>query len=623
MGWQPFFLLALPTQRECTQRLWAAPPLRPSAVESGPSGAKGQPEVYMSSFRRTRIRRGIAWVNAIAFTSSFVLTSPLQGLAQSGPARRAVSAPRPAHMAKVLPPPKSLRENLRPLTAEQIRYRTAHPAPAHVIPTVLDEAGRLARNVPETEAAQWRASLHQPGATSYAASVTNIRLGEYQLAHDENPEGALWHFRAASSLAVSALHRQGPRVEWQTVKSLAAYDTALTHLLQGRYAEASGDFRSLFARSDLQGGFVSRNAALLRRHADACSGYHQERRKAGITEPVRLDPDCGAAALAACLRAHHLPFGKEAVTAAVPMTGFGSSLSDIAKGAKRLEMSAHRVTADDAALKALPKPLAAFVEHDHFIAVTSADRAGVSYLCSDCGVWPGGHRHVTWRQWRMMEASEYLAVVEPGGAADRALAGLPASANKPTATAAVPGARHALAPATAPSHGLRLASDLGSVAASAARLSTRLRGHALLLPPEETARCGFRIGSVKCTPNILCPMDGCAVCGKKGPSEGDPVNLATLEEEYSPAADLVVYNPVGPSVVWSRTYNSFGNGKVKNTAGTYGPEPSQDFGVGWSQPYDLGIFSPGTTNSDGSANEYLTMPNGAQVHFNSGMPPEN
>jgi hypothetical protein len=286
-------------------------------------------------------------------------------------------------------------------------------------------------------------------------------------------------------------------------------------------------------------------------------------------------------------------------------------------------MSAHRVTADDAALKALPKPLAAFVEHDHFIAVTSADRAGVSYLCSDCGVWPGGHRHVTWRQWRMMEASEYLAVVEPGGAADRALAGLPASANKPTATAAVPGARHALAPATAPSHGLRLASDLGSVAASAARLSTRLRGHALLLPPEETARCGFRIGSVKCTPNILCPMDGCAVCGKKGPSEGDPVNLATLEEEYSPAADLVVYNPVGPSVVWSRTYNSFGNGKVKNTAGTYGPEPSQDFGVGWSQPYDLGIFSPGTTNSDGSANEYLTMPNGAQVHFNSGMPPEN
>jgi hypothetical protein len=56
--------------------------------------------------------------------------------------------------------------------------------------------------------------------------------------------------------------------------------------------------------------------------------------------------------------------------------------------------------------------------------------------------------------------------------------------------------------------------------------------------------------------------------------------LATGEEEYQPDADMTVYNPIGPSVVWQRVYNSLRDAQV--ASGDYSYE-NQDYGYGWHQ----------------------------------------
>jgi len=112
----------------------------------------------------------------------------------------------------------------------------------------------------------------------------------------------------------------------------------------------------------------------------------------GIPEPARLDPLCGAAGLAVCLRGLGLPYDRPRVVAACRPTGEGSSLRDLVDACPKLGASGRPVTADDRGLKALPKPLVVHVEHDHFIAVVRADARGVGYVCSDCGCWPGGCR---------------------------------------------------------------------------------------------------------------------------------------------------------------------------------------------------------------------------------------
>jgi len=43
-------------------------------------------------------------------------------------------------------------------------------------------------------------------------------------------------------------------------------------------------------------------------------------------------------------------------------------------------------------LMALPTPLVAHVEHDHFIAITRITKSQVYYNCSDCGYGPVGSR---------------------------------------------------------------------------------------------------------------------------------------------------------------------------------------------------------------------------------------
>jgi len=67
------------------------------------------------------------------------------------------------------------------------------------------------------------------------------------------------------------------------------------------------------------------------------------------------------------------------------------------------------------------------------------------------------------------------------------------------------------------------------------------------------------------------------------PSSGDPVNLATGQENLAPPPDLVVYNPTGPSVSLSRIYGS--QRDINDNAWN-----GYDFALPWSQSYDMTIF---------------------------------
>src|SRR5579872_2851869 len=115
-------------------------------------------------------------------------------------------------------------------------------------------------------------------------------------------------------------------------------------------------------------------------------------------------------------------------------------------------------------------------------------------------------------------------------------------------------------------------------------LLSQLRGHVLLFLPSVTQLCGSKTGSLHCPSYANCPTggsgpDGCG--GPSGPLGGDPVNLATGEEEYQTAPDITVYNPHGPPVVWQRRYNS-----LRPVAAQY---ESDDHGIGWSQTYNVSV----------------------------------
>jgi len=92
-------------------------------------------------------------------------------------------------------------------------------------------------------------------------------------------------------------------------------------------------------------------------------------------------------------------------------TGEGSNMADVVAAAPKLGATAYVVTTSDKAkLMALPTPLVAHVEHDHFIAITRITKSQVYYNCSDCGLWPGGFKSVSWKKFAAMEC-DALAVV--------------------------------------------------------------------------------------------------------------------------------------------------------------------------------------------------------------------
>jgi hypothetical protein len=464
--------------------------------------------------------------------------------------------------------------------------------------TLLDEVGRPARRVTDAEAAAWRAELRRALPPRRAQLL--LWLGEYWLAKRQEPEAAITHFRAALAAA------GGPK---SAVGGRATYNLAVARFYQGAYREATERFRALTHRGTAAAGYDRRQAALFLRHSAACFGYHEKRRKAGITEPERIDPECGAASLAVCLRSLGLPHDRKSVLRVCRVTGMGSTFRDLMDAAAQLDLAAHPVKADREGWIALPKPAIVHVERDHFVVLLRADERGVTYGCSDCGEWPGGRRDVTWAQWRLMEPGAALAVVRKGGAEDRALTAVLRGKGGPAAATRRPGE----------AGGIRLAAAAGVRGLAlgqtgAAALEARLRGHVTaLLVRSWGPVCGSRPESQRCNPMLLeCPEEGggpggggpfCgggrgggrggrggggAGAGKpqpRGPSAGDPVNLATGEEEYHPEPDLVVYNPKGPAVGWSRMYNS-----LRAIDAAY---QADDFGQGWSHGYNFVVNDPG------------------------------
>src|SRR5205823_5429211 len=206
-------------------------------------------------------------------------------------------------------------------------------------------------------------------------------------------ERAIEQFRQAQQLTGPAERAYG----------LAAYDTAVALYNLRAYKAASDAFRRLLADGKGLCGFSSRSCALWYRQAGERAAYHAQRARMGIPEAERLDSQCGAASLAACLRSLSLPWLKPTVLANCRVTGMGSTAQDLLRAAAKLGAVGRAIAADDQALKLLPKPMVVHVERDHFVALVRADERGVSYLCTHCGCWPGGRVDLTWKQWHVMD----------------------------------------------------------------------------------------------------------------------------------------------------------------------------------------------------------------------------
>ena len=507
--------------------------------------------------------------------------------------------------------------------------------------TLLDEVGRLASPIDADKAAAWKQTLRSSHTLTPAQSaLLHLHVGEVELGQEEQPALALWHFEQAQPL----LRRNDP------LYGLARYDAAVALFNEGAYSPARDAFKSLLAARPALHGFDPRACALFSRHAQACAGFHAERAKLGIPEPPRLDPLCGAAALAQALKTHGKPYDKKRVLANMRVTGRGSTLGDVMDGAHRLGLSASIVSSDDKGLIALPKPLIAYVEHDHFVSVTQADKEGITYLCADCGPWPGGRVRLTWAQWHKLEATLYGVFSKPEDDAANALSLLERAQNGQAAGVQIASTRPVLSLALTPRTNALLRTLTKHVRVQCGQNSWNSPRNNVT-----NIGCGYTPRGLKCykcqpcATHKACPAPGPGgpvhtVSNKKtnrnhqiakaalkfdkkkpiliasadishsgdinkwGAQAGDPVNLATGEEEYTPGPDLVVYNPVGPSVVWSRLYDSLrpslGDGTQYN-----------DMGQGWSYTYNIGVMY------GGGQTFYLMEPNGARISLTAPATP--
>ncbi len=142
----------------------------------------------------------------------------------------------------------------------------------------------------------------------------------------------------------------------ERINEVAKLDTVYALSINERYQETANTLKTMLNSGSKLRGFSHRDAALFLRHALACTGYHDERAKAGITEPGRADPLCGVAGLAVCLKANGLPFDKPLVMKNTKVTGRGSSMTDLVVASKKLGLNGRLVTADEAGLQSLPKP---------------------------------------------------------------------------------------------------------------------------------------------------------------------------------------------------------------------------------------------------------------------------
>ncbi|HET6382001.1 MAG TPA: hypothetical protein VFJ58_01310, partial [Armatimonadota bacterium] len=133
------------------------------------------------------------------------------------------------------------------------------PAAPHRTPvTILNELGRLARPVSSLELSVWKAQLHHGHLPADTAAKLHIRLGEYELAANEQPAMAIWHFNQVSKHAAARL------------RGLAKYDTAVAGYYQGAYGETEQAFKQLLSPKTGLPGYSIKACALWVRMAGVC-----------------------------------------------------------------------------------------------------------------------------------------------------------------------------------------------------------------------------------------------------------------------------------------------------------------------------------------------------------------
>ena len=235
---------------------------------------------------------------------------------------------------------------------------------------LVDATGHFTHSLHAGTVQQWKQKLHEGGLSGHMQARLHLSLGE-QLIGAKYPEAANWHFRAVERIMPHTSPFYGR----------AAFDLALARYRSGEYGAAARAWQRLLKPGTHLCGFDFRNAALMERHAQTCSGYHHAHRRLGIPEPSSLDPLCGAAALAVCLRSLHEKYARSYVACRVPHTGEGSTLADLKKGARTFGLVPAEFSLQSLKnVRSLPLPCIAFVEHDHFVAVTNVNAQGVAYI---------------------------------------------------------------------------------------------------------------------------------------------------------------------------------------------------------------------------------------------------
>ena len=511
-----------------------------------------------------------------------------------------------------------------------------HPVPPSTFPepeTLLNDIGKLAKPVTAAQVAAWKIELKTTQPAARRAATLHLWVGEYLLAHNEDPHGAAWHWRMTQQLLSHQLANASQKYALSTdpLYGLAAFDSAMATFNEGAYQQAADEFSRLNNLKTALSGYDRRSCALWLRHAGACAGYHADRARLGIPEPPRLDPLCGVAALATCLKSLSLPYDKHTLLKNCRVTGEGNNLRDLVAAGPKLGVTVRPLSATDEGLRALPMPLVAYIEHDHYVAVVRADKRGVSYLCSDCGAWPGGRVDLTWKQWHAVEPSLYASVNKPNSYWDQVLAAKQSEQKKQFDQGNQGGQEDSFS-------GFQVAAKLPSIG-----LFPNLIGGQPVMPflpkmpnlrgvrmewnlANTPSDCVSKVWSLRCPDCVICCFwdfltggfggggfgGGAGFGGGIGAGFGagfpfgaganDPVNLATGEEEYTPAADLTVYNPHGPSVSWSRIYDSL--------HAQTGFEDT-DYGSGWSQTYNVGVSS----GYGGPGGTCVIFSNGSNVPF--------
>jgi RHS repeat-associated protein len=355
-----------------------------------------------------------------------------------------------------------------------------------------------------------------------------------------------------------------------TLRTWAQFDRALVTATYGAYHDASAKFAKIVAAKNT-GDFEKRRAWLWQRQIGFRAAYRDRNAKLGIPEPTQLSKECGVQALGTALSAYD-PVSQTRLRNLSHTTGLGNCIEQLRDAALQLGYSAHIVQLTNKGLQAMRVPIVTFVEHDHFAAILKADAAGVLLACPHCAQMPF---RLTWKQWAALEPEASLIVAKKGGDLDRAveLALKPHASQRETLLVhfQINQSMKGLTPLAR-----RLMGQIRTVTASYNSVTSTV-----------PASIAVRVSNSSCYGASGLALANEETPGQKNSKDGDPVNLATGEMTHTPSADLTVYNPIGPSIAWGRGY-----AHLINNTGVAGSREVNDFGSGWTQPYNVLVYDP-------------------------------